>query len=355
MFLAINELRKEKSRFILVTLVIVLVSYLAFFLTALAYGLASSYTRAMDQWDASGIVLADNANNNVGRSLLFESDYRNLLGSTVAPLGVGLGSVSVDDSRDVALFGIDTSSYLAPAILSGRAIASDNEILVSSELESIGVRLDESVRLQGGDTAYKVVGFVQGASFQAAPVIYMSLDAWRTAVSDTSGMTSMRDNTAISALVTRGAPKAAYSSGGLSWQTIQDFAFELPGYRPQVLTFSMMIGFLIAISSFVLAIFIYILTLQKASIFGVLKAEGVPSSYIGRSVIVQVLLISVTGLAVGMVLALLTGWSLAGKVPFVVNGLFFAGITLLFLVCAGVGGLASVRSVVKIDPARAIS
>ena len=44
MFLAINELVKEKARFILIVAVIALVSYLTFFLTALAYGLATSYT-----------------------------------------------------------------------------------------------------------------------------------------------------------------------------------------------------------------------------------------------------------------------------------------------------------------------
>lgn len=36
MFLAINELLKEKTRFILIVAVIALVSYLTFFLTALA-------------------------------------------------------------------------------------------------------------------------------------------------------------------------------------------------------------------------------------------------------------------------------------------------------------------------------
>ena len=55
MFLAINEILKEKSRFVLIVIVVVLVSYLVFFLTALAYGLASSYTRALDKWEASGI------------------------------------------------------------------------------------------------------------------------------------------------------------------------------------------------------------------------------------------------------------------------------------------------------------
>ena len=86
MFLAINEILKEKSRFVLIVIVVILVSYLVFFLTALAYGLASSYTRALDKWDASGIIMSANANDAIGRSLLYSSDYADLLSDDVAPL-----------------------------------------------------------------------------------------------------------------------------------------------------------------------------------------------------------------------------------------------------------------------------
>ena len=354
MFLAINEILKEKSRFVLITIVIILVGYLVFFLTALAYGLATSYTSALDKWNASGIILNEDANNTIGRSLLFGSDYEGMLNDEVAALGAGVATVELDEAEDVSLFGIDTNSFLSPEPVSGRTIASSDEIMVSNELEKSGVQLGDLVKFQGVQDEYKVVGFVESASFQAAPVVYMTLEDWRSTVSAVSGMLGMRDDTTISALVTRGEAKDSYSEGVKSWQTIEDFTFSLPGYQAQVLTFSLMIGFLIGIAAFVLAIFIYILTLQKKSIFGVLKAEGVSNGYIGRSVMAQVAILSVFGLAIGMGLAILTGVLLGTKVPFMVNPLFFAGITVLFLVCAAFGGLASVRSVTKIDPVEAI-
>ena len=354
MFLAINEILKEKSRFVLITTVIILVSYLVFFLTALAYGLASSYTQSIDKWDASGIILAKNSNNNVGRSLLFNTDYESLVGNDVARLGVGSATITADKSEDVSLFGIDRDGFLMPNVSSGKSISAENEVIVSSELKSIGLTVGSSIQFQGTNSKYKVVGFIDNASCQATPVVYMDMETWRTAASEASGMTAMRDDTTISALVTRGEKRTDFSNDRLEWQTLQDFAFGLPGYRPQVLTFSLMIGFLIAIAAFVLAIFIYILTMQKKSIFGVLKAEGVPSSYIGRSVMIQTLILSLFGLVVGMGLALLTGFFLSGKVPFLVNILFFVGITILFLICAAIGGIASVRSVSKIDPVEAI-
>lgn len=69
---------------------------------------------------------------------------------------------------------------------------------------------------------------------------------------------------------------------------------------------------------------------------------------------VQVLVLSSIGLATGLALAMLTGFLLADKVPFAVNLFFFIGIAVIFLACAVIGGIASVRSVVKIDPVEAI-
>ena len=354
MFLAINEILKEKSRFVLIVIVVILVSYLVFFLTALAYGLASSYTRALDKWDASGIIMSANANDTIGRSLLYSSDYADLLSDDVAPLGVGSATLVAESREDVALFGVEQGSFLAPDISEGRSISDDNEVVLSDELQPLGIAIGDNITLADVADKYKVVGFTSRSTFQTNPVIYMSHDTWRLAASEASGMTGMRDDSTISALITRGDQKAAYTNDRIYWQSIDDFIFNLPGYRPQVLTFSLMIGFLIGIAAFVLSIFIYILTMQKKSIFGVLKAEGISSAYIGRSVIVQVLIIATTGLLTGLALALATGLLLAEKVPFQVNILFFAGISLLFLACALLGGIASVRSVAKIDPVEAI-
>lgn len=356
MFLAVNELIKEKSRFILITFVIILVSYLTFFLTSLAYGLATSYTQGIDNWGADGIILSEDANGTVGRSLLIEKDYNSIISEDAALLGVGSATVSKDGSEDVALFGIDLDSFLVPEVSEGRGVGGDYEVVVSEELKNIGYELGDNITFKGYDSqTFELVGFVSRASFQTQPIVYLDLDNWRTVLSETSGMVGMRDDTTVNAVVTRGSSDASeYETDTLSWQSIKDFSFALPGYQAQVLTFSLMIGFLIAIASFVLAIFIYILTIQKKSIFGVLKAEGVPNSYIARSVMAQVALLSALGLAVGLVLALVTGYFLAGKVPFMVNGLFYAGIIALFLGCAAIGGLASVRSVTKIDPVEAI-
>ena len=344
MFLAVRELAKEKTRFILVTLVIFLVSYLVFFLTSLAYGLATSYTKGIDVWKATGIALEADADKNISRSLLSEKQYSGYFDSeTMELLGVGSGVVNgQNQSTDVTFFGIDTNRRLMPNIAEGQPISQPGEVVVGRDLETDGLVVGDNIKFKSSDRSYRVVGFTDDLTFQTQPIVYMSLDDWRTLAAETSGMSGMKDETTISAIVTFSSGDGAKASDSINWQSISDFSFSLPGYRPQVLTFSLMIGFLIFIAALVLAVFMYILTIQKKSIFGVLKAEGISSAYIARSVIIESLILVLVGLLIGLICALATGLSLSGKVPYTVNEIFFLGIALLFMIGALLGSLASV-------------
>lgn len=359
MFLAFNEIRHDKTRFILIIAVIALVSYLTYFLTALAYGLATSYTQGVDKWQADGIILHKDANDNINRSRISGEQFEAIDATKKAAIGSSLSVVEVDGEKtDVAIFGIDTNSFLMPNITKGDQLESSRDVIIDQSLED-SLKLGETFQLYGDDIDYKVVGYTDNATFQTAPLIYMTLDDWREQAASGAGMIGMRDETTISAVVFRGdgeKPLESISTNDdkLETSSIFDFNFALPGYQAQVLTFSIMIGFLILIASFVLAIFIYILTLQKKSMFGILKAEGVSNRYISSSVKSQIIILSLSGMAIGLALTLITGWALEGEVPFLVQPFFFVGITALFLLCAAIGGIASVWAVTKIDPVEAI-
>ena len=64
--------------------------------------------------------------------------------------------------------------------------------------------------------------------------------------------------------------------------SISDFIEKLPGYSAQNLTLDGMIYFLIVIAAFIIGIFIFVMTLQKTAMFGVLKVQGVPTSFLAR-------------------------------------------------------------------------
>ena len=68
MFLAWNEIKKNKLRFTLIIGVLMLVAYLVFFISGLATGLASMNRESVDKWEATGIILTEESDKSMFKS-----------------------------------------------------------------------------------------------------------------------------------------------------------------------------------------------------------------------------------------------------------------------------------------------
>lgn len=60
---------------------------LSLFLTGLAYGLAQDNRLVVDKWDAAGIVLSSEANNNLSASTISSDDVKDIKAKETAELG----------------------------------------------------------------------------------------------------------------------------------------------------------------------------------------------------------------------------------------------------------------------------
>ena len=355
MFLALNEIMHSKLRYALVAGVMFLIAYLVFFLTGLAYGLAQDNRTAVDKWEADSIVLSKDANSNLGMSMITKKTAEEVEGGKVAYLAQTPGVVTSKDSTDegkinVSFFGIDKDQFIMPNLVEGKAFNNDDEAIGDISLkEEYGLAVGDTVKLSGSDKTFKLTGFTDHAKFNVSPVLYTTINAYqqiRFEKEDTS------ENARINAIVVRG--KINDLPEDLEQIKISKFINELPGYNAQVLTFGFMIGFLIVIAAIVIGIFIYVLTMQKINIFGVMKAQGITGGIIARSVVAQTFILSFVGILLGLVGTVGTSLVLPDAVPFQSNWLFFGVISLLMLVVAVLGALFSVRTIVKIDPLKAI-
>ena len=355
MFLALNEIMHSKLRYALVAGVMFLIAYLVFFLTGLAYGLAQDNRTAVDKWEADSIVLSKDANSNLGMSMITKKIAEEVDGGKVAYLAQTPGVVTSKDSTEegkinVSFFGIDKNQFIMPNLVEGKAFDNDDEAVGDISLkEEYGLAIGDTVKLSGSDKTFKLTGFTDHAKFNVSPVLYTTINAYqeiRFEKEDTS------ENARINAIVVRG--KISNLPEDLEQIKISKFINELPGYNAQVLTFGFMIGFLIVIAAIVIGIFIYVLTMQKINIFGVMKAQGITGGFIARSVVAQTFILSFVGILLGLLGTVGTSLVLPDAVPFQSNWLFFGVISLLMLVVAVLGALFSVRTIVKIDPLKAI-
>lgn len=362
MFLAWNEIKHQKTRYILIVGIVILVSYLVYFLTGLAYGLAMENRVAIDQWEADGIVLTDESNTNVDMSMLVFDDTEVVEADETAEIGVTRNVVrkegeSGDEAKvNVAFFGVDSQDFLMPEIIEGEEFTDLFDVVADISLkEQEGVEIGDTLKLAGTDKEVNIVGFIENARYSVSPVLYTDFDTYQEV---RYSQTELPPETILSAVVYRNGGEAINETeleeNDLVSYPISDFIWELPGYSAQILTFGVMIAFLIVIAAVVIGIFVYVLTLQKSSLFGVMKAQGISTRYISKSVVIQTFILAAAGVFIGLTLTIISGLVLPAAVPYSNNFLFFGAITALLIVVAVLGGLFSVRTVVSIDPLDAI-
>lgn len=362
MFLAWKEIKHSKTRFALIIGVMILVSYLVYFLTGLAYGLAQDNRTSVDKWEADSIVLTDESNTNINMSMMTFKQAEEVSADDTALLGLAPsvirkeGETGESSKVNVTFFGIKPDEFIMPDVIDGRVFENDDEVVADISLkEEDNIELGDTIQLAGSDKEVAVVGFTENAKFNVAPVLYTTIPSYQEVRFEEADDS---ENGRISAVVVRDSTESledvVTDSDDLVAYSIGDYIFKIPGYSAQVLTFGLMIGFLIVIAAVVIGIFIYVLTLQKTSMFGVMKAQGISSGYIAKSVVAQTFLLSTIGVGIGLILTIITSFVLPATVPYSSNVLFIAGITALLIIVAVLGALFSVRTVVKIDPLEAI-
>lgn len=355
MFLAINEMKHSKLRYALVIGVVFLIAYLVFFLTGLAYGLAQENRTAVDKWHADRILLSDEANGKLNMSMLTMDDYESVKAEDKAALAQFPGIVYQKGKKnqqiDVSFFGIEADEFLAPNLVKGRMFKNTGEVVVNDSLaKEDGLQVGDQLKVAGSKQTLKIVGFTDEAMYNVAPVIYMSLADFQEI---RFNQALPKEAQKINAIVVRGQTKQV--ADNLEKVKISAFINDLPGYSAQNMTFAFMIGFLIVIAAIVIGIFIYILTMQKQAIFGVMKAQGISNFFIARSVFVQTAILAFVGIVLGLALTYLSSLVLPAAVPFAIFWGLYLAVSVGMWVIAILSAVFSVSTVVKIDPLQAIS
>lgn len=353
MFLALKEITYAKFRYLLVIGLLFLISFLVFFLTGLAFGLSQSNRSAIDKWDADNIVLADGVDNRLMMSQITEEEWETVDADEQAVIAIQsalMESESADETLSVQILGFNPGSFVAPNLTEGNMFQETNEVVVDEDFAIENeLEIGDTLVFNNNDDELTITGFTDNAQLSVQPVVYIDFENYQ-ALESTFGS---EDQAVANAVVTRGEVQADEDLTDV--ETIDDFISELPGYSAQNATFVLMIGFLIIIAAIVIGIFIYVLTLQKESIFGILKAQGISNGYLVKSVVGQTLILALVGVLLAVSATYASSLALPASVPFVLNtklvGLT-AGLIVLFAV---VGGLLSAGTIVKIDPLEAIS
>ncbi|ERL65632.1 ABC transporter permease [Schleiferilactobacillus shenzhenensis] len=349
MFLAYKEIMHNKARYLLVVVTFVLISYLVLFLTGLATGLARNNRTAIDALPGNYVLMSKYANKNLLSSVITKDQYDKVSSSDTALLGqmtVVAENPQTDKKLNSNIFGIRLTGALKPPVTAGRMPTKNSEVLADDSVTYYGLHRGDRITLNGSSQKYRIVGYTRDHRFATVPVFYTTLSTFRQIRFGSAQVPN------VSAVVSK--KKLTDLPKNTQQLTKAGLIENIPGYTAQTSTFGLMIGAMIGITLLIIGIFMYILTIQKVAMYGVMRAQGIRTSAIVTALFWQILILALVGVGIGNGLMIATSFVLPKTMPFYGDPMMMLMITGALVVMSLVGGLFSLRRILHIDPLEAI-
>ncbi len=375
-YLAFKELWRNRGRFFLVSLVIALITLLVLFIAALGEGLANGNRQYISNLDAQLVVFLDKSDYIISASRLEASTVRAIRRvdgvEAAGPIYTSTTEI-VSSARPlkVSLLAADPNQPGMPPVTMGRAFrgGDSREVVIDRNVAlRTGTALGDEMRIrsvQGTEDSFfnlKVVGLTEGQSYLFQPTIFTAPSTWEhirpQSAADLTDDTPyanivairLQSPAAIETMRTRLLAQVANIQVADLATTIDN----IPGYSAQQATVQTQAFFTLLIGILVIGGFFQIQVLQKVPQIGVLKAIGSSNSAVGLAAVVQIVVVTALGVAIGGALTYVFSLGFPPTIPLVFNGMRSMLAILALLVIGPAGGLVSVIYAVRIEPLKAL-
>jgi len=353
------EIWRRRFQFVLIALIVTLISYLVLMINGLGVGLNDLAGSALRNWDADGIAYSQAAGLSVIRSELGTETVERIAAAEGVEESAPLGYVAAnyrdaeDEIASAAFIGYDPGTIGEPDVINGEALSPsqrDGLLADKSFLKAAGLEVGDTVMVSLRLTSreFQIVGEIDEGAFFFQPAVYVLRSTWQELKYGTTEGVPV-----ASVVLLKGDNLPGMQGDGFEVVDKSTAFANIEGVEGQQSTVTALRWFGYLIGAMVIGVFFYVLTIQKVPQIGVLKAIGASDFFVFRQLLLQVLTLSVAGLAVSVPLAWATEQAL-GSLPDAVPIAFTTGTyvttCLALLATAIIGALFSIRQVFKTDP-----
>lgn len=375
-YLALKEVFRNKGRFLLVSLVIALITLLVLFIAALGEGLANGNRQYIANLDAQLIVFLEKSDFIIPSSRLETNTARTVRRvDGVADAGPIYTSnteiVSLEEPLKVSMLGAEPGRPGMPEILEGREFrggeARETVIDRGVAIRS-GIKVGDEIEIrstQGTDDQFftlEVVGLVDGQSYAFQPTIFVPVTTWEKirpqSEADLNSDTPYPNIIAVKledpSQIELVKARLLANVPNIEVADIDTTINNVPGYSAQQGTVQTQGFFTLLIGVLVIGGFFQIQILQKVPQIGVLKAIGSSNGVVGWAAVIQIVVVTAIGVAIGGGLTYVFSLFLPATIPFVFDGVRSIAAVILLLLIGPFGGLVSIIYAVRIEPLKAL-
>jgi len=375
-YLAIKEVLRNRGRFLLVSFVIALITLLVLFIAALGEGLANGNRQYISNLDADLIVFLEKSDYIIASSRLDTNTARSIrrLDGVAAAGPIYTSSteiVSTEEPLKVSLLGAEPGEPGMPPILEGRDFrgGTAREVVIDRGVAlRTNIKVGDEIEIrstQGVEDKFftlEVVGLVDEQSYFFQPTIFVPSATWEKirpqSEADLNSDTPYPNIIAVKltnpSQLNLMSERLIENIRNIEVADVPTTINNIPGYSAQQGTVQTQGFFTLLIGVLVIGGFFQIQILQKVPQIGVLKAIGSSNGVVGWAAVIQIVIVTAIGVALGGGLTFLFSLGLPPTIPFVFNGVRSLAAIILLLLIGPLGGMVSIIYAVRIEPLKAL-
>jgi putative ABC transport system permease protein len=375
--LALKEIWRNRGRFLLFSLVVALITVLVLFVAALGEGLGSGNREYLEKLNAELIAYEDTARLSIASSRIGcekRREIRRIEG--VREVGsIGFASVSIpmgeDEPFDISLIGVEPGKPGEPPVVAGQGLARrsadeaviDRTVALMTKLQ-VGDWL--TIRsVQGNEDQFydlEVIGISDSRKYGLRPSVFVPIVTWDEIRPKAVKGPGEEDPACNVVAVQLQDPTQLEPMRQLLQAQVSDVeavdrktAYEnTPGYTAQQSTLNTQSAFALLIGVLVIGGFFQIQTLQKVPQIGMLKAIGTPNIIVAMAVLIQIVAVTLLGVAIGSLVTLGLASVFPPTIPIVFEPQSGAMAVASIVLMGTVGGLVSIRYSLRVEPLTAL-
>ncbi|GKV56468.1 ABC transporter permease [Sporosarcina sp. NCCP-2222] len=338
MKIAWKEMRKNKTKFLILGSIIFLVSFLTFIISGLANGLSQDNAALIKDLPEGQFYLNENAKQTYNLSKIDTGLQEEIVKEhpQATAFSVQMGFVNdVEDKQHSVAFLTSTESDVFEDVREG-------EILLDSSLKEDGIRVGDVLTNNQFSGEFTVKGFVDKKKYSHAPVAYINITNYQ----------EMYRVMEMQTIFIPGKDAPAYN--GLESFSNKTFLNAIPSYSAEQMSLNMIIWFLVVISGMLFAIFFYMMNVQKIGLYGILKAIGMKTIALFKMIWFQMIAITLVALSLSIGLSQFFNFVAPEGMPFHLSLDTVLMLSAVFLIVGFVGATISGFQIKKIEPLQAI-